>query len=320
MNTPEPPHVMQESYWRFGDSDTHFMIREFTVRVKQKLNFRRFPFDRQAINVVIESNNCQAVPYPDVREGCGSKMADIEPISFKGVPDVEMALDAAAYLWTLEFAQVKANTDAEGLTKVHTHARLERRASYYEWNIGFIMYMIVLAAFVGCAIPLDSVADRFALDSTLILTTVAFKFVTSEMTPKTPYMTRMDQFMLTGVLVLMLVLVKDFVMAMLAKEMEEQEDIDTKNHTFWFNTEEVDNAFSLALATAWTLFVILIVLGGRFDFPFLRPGWKEVIRKSEVEVESWTQDNLMSGALTRSCANGKKVEEAEHGHGHGHGK
>jgi hypothetical protein len=61
MNTSEPAHLMQQSYWRLGDSDTHFMIREFTVRVKQKLNFRRFPFDRQAINVVIESNNCQAV-------------------------------------------------------------------------------------------------------------------------------------------------------------------------------------------------------------------------------------------------------------------
>jgi 4-hydroxybenzoate polyprenyltransferase len=66
-------------------------------------------------------------------------MVDLEPISFKGMPDVEMALDAAAYLWTLEFAQVKAQTDAEGLTKVRTHTRLERRASYYEWNIGFIM-------------------------------------------------------------------------------------------------------------------------------------------------------------------------------------
>jgi hypothetical protein len=208
------------------------------------------------------------------------------------------------------------------------------RSPQYE----YCRYLIVLAASVGCAIPLDSVADRFALDSTLILTVVAFKFVTSEMTPKTPYMTRMDQFMLTGVLVLMLVLVKDFVVAMLAREMEDQGDIDPNNRSFWFDTleadtVEVDNAFSIGLATAWTLFVILIVVGGKFDNSFLRPAWKEVIRKSEVEVESWTQDNLMSGVLERTCANGKKVEEAqhghshgkkaeekEHGHGHGHGK
>ena len=161
LNTPEPPHTMQQSYWRYGDSTAHFMIRQFTLRVKEKFNFSRFPFDRQAINIVMESHNCQAVPYPEIRDICGSKMATLEPAAFKGIPNVVMALDAAAHLWTLNSAKVSADTDGEGLTKVHTHARLQRRSAYYEWNIGLIMYLIVMASFCGFAIPLDSVADRY---------------------------------------------------------------------------------------------------------------------------------------------------------------
>ena len=159
---------------------------------------------------------------------------------------------------------------------------------------------------------------RFALDSTLILTTVAFKFVTSEMTPKTPYMTFLDQFMLIGVLILMVVLVKDFAVAMLFQQMVlgelgEAEAMGGSGYgamisTPSFNADNVDYYFSAIVASVWTFIVLLVVVCGSRIF---RESWHDVVRKSEVEMDSWIQESILSGELEPNQGRG-------HGHGHGH--
>lgn len=129
-------------------------------------------------------------------------------------PTAFVGKDTAAHLWHLHDASVFAQTNGEGLTQVVAKVFVEREATYYELNIGIILYFIVLAALCSVGIPFDSSQDRFALVVTLMLTSVAFKFVTHEMTPNTPYLTLLDKFMLVGMLTLVGVLAKDFVFAL----------------------------------------------------------------------------------------------------------
>ena len=207
LDTETCPHVMQEHYWRYSDTDTYFVLRQCSVALKETLNFKRFPFDRQMLTAAFESHNCRIVTYPE-------RVLGFEPDCFKSKPMVEVQLHSAAHLWRLHDASVFAQTNGEGLTQVVAKVFVEREATYYELNIGIILYFIVLAALCSVGIPFDSSQDRFALVVTLMLTSVAFKFVTHEMTPNTPYLTLLDKFMLVGMLTLVGVLAKDFVFAL----------------------------------------------------------------------------------------------------------
>ena len=59
----------------------------------------------------------------------------------------------------------------------------------------FIMFLIGCMSFSAFLVDINEVGDRQACILTLVLTTVAFKYVTMEMMPEIPYLTILDKVM-----------------------------------------------------------------------------------------------------------------------------
>ena len=68
-----------------------------------------------------------------------------------------------------------------------------RNPGYVMWNVMFIMALVGFFSFATYVLDPSEVGDRQAVVLTLVLTTVAFKFVTmSMMPPDIPYLTMLD--------------------------------------------------------------------------------------------------------------------------------
>ena len=79
---------------------------------------------------------------------------------------------------------------------------VKRRSNYYLLNVFAMTVALTLLSGLGFSCELESNGDRLSITLTLLLTSVAFKLVTSEMLPKVPYLTRLDVLMLSSMLTL----------------------------------------------------------------------------------------------------------------------
>mmetsp|Transcript_8024 Transcript_8024/g.15769 ORF Transcript_8024/g.15769 Transcript_8024/m.15769 type:complete len:180 (-) Transcript_8024:159-698(-) len=72
-----------------------------------------------------------------------------------------------------------------------------REYSYYLYNIVFMVVMLCSMTFGVVCIPPDDLGDRSSMVLTIILTCVALKLTIAECTPKIPYLTIMDKFLVS---------------------------------------------------------------------------------------------------------------------------
>jgi len=78
---------------------------------------------------------------------------------------------------------------------------LSRRSKFVGMNVMFIMTLIGFFSFATYAIEPSDLGDRQSVVLTLVLTTVAFKYVTMSMLPEIPYLTMIDT-IIYGVMVI----------------------------------------------------------------------------------------------------------------------
>lgn len=81
----------------------------------------------------------------------------------------------------------------------------ERRAAYYMWNIGLPNFLLSLLVFTSFAIERQDLADRLSVTLTLVLTSVAFKYMVSQELPRISYLTLLDVYVLVSFTFLALV-------------------------------------------------------------------------------------------------------------------
>ena len=75
---------------------------------------------------------------------------------------------------------------------------VSRRATSYFYNVFLFMFCINLLGFSVIIVPPDAFHDRCSITLTLMLTTVAFKYVISEKLPSISYLTLADWYVLMG--------------------------------------------------------------------------------------------------------------------------
>jgi hypothetical protein len=68
------------------------------------------------------------------------------------------------------------------------------------WNVLFILALIGLFSFASFALDPSEIGSRQTVVLTLVLTTVAFKYVAMEMMPEIPYLTMLDVVLYTSLL------------------------------------------------------------------------------------------------------------------------
>ncbi|XP_066292111.1 glycine receptor subunit alpha-4-like isoform X1 [Branchiostoma lanceolatum] len=75
-------------------------------------------------------------------------------------------------------------------------AHVQRKMGFYVWNIAFIMFLIMALSFTAFSVPPNEPADRLSVTLTLLLTSVAFKFVVTQSLPTISYLTLLDKYVL----------------------------------------------------------------------------------------------------------------------------
>ncbi|CAH1788352.1 unnamed protein product [Owenia fusiformis] len=83
--------------------------------------------------------------------------------------------------------------------------RAARRPGFFFWNVFLIMFFITALSFATFAVEPDKVHNRLQLSFTLLLTSVAFKFVINQSLPKISYLTYMDKYVLLSLVILCIV-------------------------------------------------------------------------------------------------------------------
>jgi len=209
--------MIEETVYANEATGDVYLIQNWVITIQEALELQKFPFDRQIFSVMFSCGNAIYCPFPP-----GSREGGPPSFMQPGGPGTDntwltqVILAVESNMWILHEAEATFETENEVSTYC-IELKLERRSSYYLWNICVPYFLLGLLSLTAYAIPMTdgNPNDRFSLMMTLILTAVAFKFVTSGLVPKTSYLTLLDKYALFGFFFLVIVMIKDFVLGLL---------------------------------------------------------------------------------------------------------
>eukprot|EP00546_Thalassionema_frauenfeldii_P009130 CAMPEP_0178920628 /NCGR_PEP_ID=MMETSP0786-20121207/15107_1 /TAXON_ID=186022 /ORGANISM="Thalassionema frauenfeldii, Strain CCMP 1798" /LENGTH=282 /DNA_ID=CAMNT_0020594709 /DNA_START=76 /DNA_END=922 /DNA_ORIENTATION=- len=170
-------------------------------KIQQRINHTSFPYDRQIIDVVLLSNNCIFK-----RWDIGNKCPNEQRLSYDEW-HVQALLNSLADAWDLERIRIRVEADdKKEMNSMNSKATIflyvQREYQYYMTNICVMLSLIVMLQTWMPNFPYDESRFDFALQ--LVLTQIAFRFVTQKLIPSNSYQMYLDWFMLAGFLVLFL--------------------------------------------------------------------------------------------------------------------
>jgi hypothetical protein len=167
---------------------------------REPLELSRFPFDQQPLNIVVSSHSKAVTLYED--PDAPSRLRT----EFMSSPEF--------VLQRIDFFASRAHL---GYPLLYVAVIAQRRPGYYVWNVFLpTLLLTLIAAPTVFTIPVSDTNSRLGNVLTLVLTSVAFKFVVSQSLPKIPYNTCLDWYVLSSFIMLMLVVVENVVVASVA--------------------------------------------------------------------------------------------------------
>jgi hypothetical protein len=140
----------------------------------------------------------------------------------------------------------------------------QRVPDFFLFNIVGLLFLIVMFAASVVGIPYNDFADRLSTTMTLLLTAVAFKFVTNSWVPAVSYLTLLDKYTMLAICMIMLQVLENFICVMF-----EGDDVALK-----------DSYFALTYVCVWVSFHIYIYIGTYLNW-FCLP-WSKVIEEDDA--------------------------------------
>lgn len=280
----------------------------WTIEFRECFWLRRFPFDRQHLEAQLECKNAEFTTYTFLKNDEGRVMAsnDVKR-EFNECEDMDIIAQTALPKWelvgigrmdqfvskheTLEFTtREKKNMmiifgeswlsqKEEGFCKKagnrvqQVHLYIQRIPSFYMWNVvGIVGPLSFITVSTGMMPPEDMV-NRMMFTLTLLLTSMAFKFVLISILPPVPYLTILDKYVLTGFALICL----DGMKNIFVKSLHSADAVNNADLIY-----ACDYLFMYGFVGLWTLATIVILLGSVFPI-FYRP-WGEVKIVSDHET------------------------------------
>ena len=145
---------------------------------------------------------------------------------------------------------------------LHIYFIAQRRAAYYMWNIALPNFLLSVLVFTSFAIAEEDLADRLSVTLTLVLTSVAFKYMVAQELPRINYLTLLDKYVLLSFVFLALVGVQNTLAAIADRE----------------------RSFPIADVSRYAieaLFVLIHVLLGALSLHYMFLEWKKLVRLKE---------------------------------------
>jgi hypothetical protein len=165
---------------------TVYLVRRVVVLLNTQMDLRRFPFDRQNLDLIIESSS---------RYGSSDLVFLPDPIqSGLGKDIVSRGWSYAPLTWKV-IDQPFANTQQTYSRMIFTFVA-KRNGEYFIWKIIFPTVVFVLLTWTIFWMPVHEVQTALLVSITVLLTAVAFGNLTDALLPRLGYRTWLDQFQL----------------------------------------------------------------------------------------------------------------------------
>lgn len=153
----------------------------YSVTIKHHYELEHFPFDQQRLQIELRQDN--------------SACWDQFDLTIAAVQFHRNALQLAE--WGVHEPSVERSGQSVIAHKASTVTlRVSRLPLFYLYNVVGVMLMLSLLGFSAFSLPRGDLSDRLNIVLTLLLTTIAFKFVVSDTIPKVGYNTHLDVFIL----------------------------------------------------------------------------------------------------------------------------
>jgi len=197
----------------------------------QTMDLHSFPFDRQILSVQLQTmtndNDIVFAPVPN-------------SFSWYGL------MGGLASMWKC-YPPVLAYSVSDEIPNAELQLRIERNPWYYLANVVVPLFLIVMLSMCAFALPVSDLSDRMSVVLTLVLTSVAFKYVVAGYLPKMSYMTFLDKYVLISFVMLCGVALENCVMFI-----KDQQNYDVT---------KADNIFLGVVYGLFALMHILLFLG-----------------------------------------------------------
>mmetsp|Transcript_12505 Transcript_12505/g.18355 ORF Transcript_12505/g.18355 Transcript_12505/m.18355 type:complete len:400 (-) Transcript_12505:146-1345(-) len=184
--------VNDESYWIDTHTGIIFGRIDLIPHIQGRFDHQPFPFDRQILRIKLLSNNCLFQRWEKNNDDCPMVLRLTEEKW-----QFQCELKALTDSWRLEDATLEIESNVEDLGSSGTVSIfLQRKSKYFIVNIGFVIFLIMMAQ--GCLFLFPYNQSRLEFSITLMLTVVVFKFVMQYQIPHTSCLMSLDRYMLFG--------------------------------------------------------------------------------------------------------------------------
>jgi hypothetical protein len=180
VNESGAPEVENSELIILPDGTINFQER-FNAELEARYDLRQFPFDRQILEIEIESfawDNEYLVLHKE-EEKIG--FSDEFQIPEWRIERVEASIE--------EKQEVR---DRKPFSEFLMKIEVARLSSYYQWKILLPLVILVAISWSVFWMVGDGLADRMSVSLTGLLTIVAYQFIVADGLPKVSYFTLMD--------------------------------------------------------------------------------------------------------------------------------
>lgn len=156
------------------------------------MDFRLFPFDQQRFTMTME-------PFSYDNKTLKFNHAEVTPVKLEqellgewrmtGKPQVHISSQSYGHLSEADESQV-------AFSRLSVDISVERKSAFYIWQFIVPLTLIIISSW--SVFWIVGYAERLAVSFTLMLTVVAYNFYTSNLLPRLPYTTFIEQMVIFG--------------------------------------------------------------------------------------------------------------------------
>jgi hypothetical protein len=181
------------------------MVAKFDVKLTQKMELYKYPFDRQILDVTLNIRGTKWKALPTAPDWLDTGyLTDRIPCT-SNLSEAICHYDILTP-WVDAREMDETNHPREDKDKTHTvYLRLERKYQYELRKIVFPLFIIVVMAMASLGLEPDKTDARIAAPTGMMLATIGFQYVILETMPKNPQATRLDHYVTFCMLLILMV-------------------------------------------------------------------------------------------------------------------
>ncbi len=178
-------------------------------KFKQIFDLRSFPFDYQTFNIKMTTRSSSVTFQKDpLRDDT------IRTANFAGKNEWNLQQHVLTEVSSTE-VEDGSTDNIFSIYDINLHAM--RHSAHYLYNVALIMCLITALTFTSYTVDANLPADRLAVTLTLLLTSVAMKYVVNSYVPQVAYLTLLDKYVISCMIFQFLIIVQNAVASLVHK-------------------------------------------------------------------------------------------------------